>query len=102
MHLLISFFVTDFVRKNMQMKLLILKSNILSYVIVKGLNLYLTCLFRAFTIQQQIKILCQKMDQWGYKTYDLVENIVGKGEIACYKQFLLFPQCFQKLFVVYV
>ena len=25
-----------------------------------------------------------------------VENTVGKGEIACYKQFLLFPQCFQK------
>ena len=25
-----------------------------------------------------------------------VEDIVGKGEIACYKQFLLFPQCFQK------
>ena len=22
------------------------------------------------------------------------ENIVGKGEIACSKQFLLFPQCF--------
>ena len=26
-----------------------------------------------------------------------VENIVGKGEIARYEQFLLFPQCFQKL-----
>ena len=25
-----------------------------------------------------------------------VENTVEKGEIACYKQFLLFPQCFQK------
>ena len=24
------------------------------------------------------------------------ENTVGKGEIACYEQFLLFPQCFQK------
>ena len=23
------------------------------------------------------------------------ENIVGKGEIARYEQFLLFPQCFQ-------
>ena len=34
---------------------------------------------------------------------DSVENIVGKGEIACYiacnKQFL-FPQCFQKLSVL--
>ena len=27
-----------------------------------------------------------------------VENTVGKGEIACYKQFLLFPQCFLKIF----
>ena len=29
-----------------------------------------------------------------------VENIVGKGEIAGYKQLLLFPQCFQKQSVV--
>ena len=27
-----------------------------------------------------------------------VENTVGKGEIACYEQFLLFPQCFQKTY----
>ena len=27
----------------------------------------------------------------------LSENIVGKGEMALYEQFLLFPQCFQKL-----
>ena len=26
-----------------------------------------------------------------------VENTVGKGEIALYEQFLLFPQCFQKI-----
>ena len=25
-----------------------------------------------------------------------VENVVGKGEIARYEQFLLFPRCFQK------
>ena len=31
---------------------------------------------------------------------DWVENIVGKGEIAHYEQFLLFPQRFQKLCVV--
>ena len=31
---------------------------------------------------------------------DKVENIVGKGEIAHYEQFLLFRQCFQKLSVV--
>ena len=28
--------------------------------------------------------------------FDRVENIVGKGKIARYEQFLLFPQCFQK------
>ena len=26
-----------------------------------------------------------------------VENAVGKGEIACYEQFLLFPQYFKRL-----
>ena len=31
---------------------------------------------------------------------DGVENFVGKEEIAHYKQCLLFPQFFQKLFVV--
>ena len=28
---------------------------------------------------------------------DGVENTAGKGEIARYEQFLLFPRCFQKL-----
>ena len=31
---------------------------------------------------------CKKLSKW-------VENTVGKGEIARYEQFLLFPQCFQ-------
>ena len=30
------------------------------------------------------------------KFSERVENTVGKGEIARYEQFLLFPQCFQK------
>ena len=33
----------------------------------------------------------------GIQLSDWVENIVGKGEIARYEQFLLFPQCFQKM-----
>ena len=37
---------------------------------------------------------------WRMGTIICVENIVGKGEIARYEQFLLFPQCFQKLSVV--
>ena len=28
-----------------------------------------------------------------------VENIVRKGEISCYKQFLLFSQCFPQLYI---
>ena len=30
------------------------------------------------------------------KISERIENTVGKGEIARYEQFLLFPQCFQK------
>ena len=36
----------------------------------------------------------------GIQLFDWEENIVGKGEIANYEQFLLFPQFFQKLLVV--
>ena len=32
----------------------------------------------------------------GRKSTEKIENTVGKGEIARYEQFLLFPQCFQK------
>ena len=37
-----------------------------------------------------------KTDINGIKFSEGVENTVGKGEIAHYEQFLLFPQCFQK------
>ena len=36
----------------------------------------------------------------GIQLFDWEENIVGKGEMARYEQFLLFPQCFQKQSVV--
>ena len=32
----------------------------------------------------------------GRKSSKRVENFMRKGEIACYKQFLHFSQCFQK------
>ena len=64
------------------------------------LTLYLIYQFEALLIQQQIKIWCQKYGQLGIQLSDLVENIVGIGETANYKQFLLFPQCFHKLSVV--
>ena len=37
-----------------------------------------------------------KFDENGRKFSKWVENTEGKGEIARYKQFLLFPQCFLK------
>ena len=38
-----------------------------------------------------------RFDENGKKLSKQVENTVGKGEIAHYKQFLLFPQCFKRL-----
>ena len=37
-----------------------------------------------------------KFDENGRKLSKPIRNTVGKGEIARYEQFLLFPQCFQK------
>ena len=37
-----------------------------------------------------------KFDGYSGKFSKQVENNVGKGEIARYEQFLLFPRCFQK------
>ena len=36
----------------------------------------------------------------GIQLSDVVENMVGKEEIARYEQFLLFQHCFQKVSVV--
>ena len=36
-----------------------------------------------------------EFDEDGKKLSKQAENTEGKGEIACYEQFLLFPQCFQ-------
>ena len=37
-----------------------------------------------------------KLNENGREFSKWLENSVGKGEIAHYEQFLLFPQCFQK------
>ena len=39
-----------------------------------------------------------KFDENGRRSSKRKENTVGKGEIACYQQFLLVPQCFQDLY----
>ena len=36
------------------------------------------------------------------KFFKQAQNTVGKGEIAHYEQFLLFPQCFQKTCTAYM
>ena len=41
-------------------------------------------------------------DENGRKLPKCLENTVGKGEIACCKQFLLFSQCFQDLYCRHV
>ena len=38
-----------------------------------------------------------KFDENGREFSERVENAEGKGEIARYDQFLLFPQCFNRL-----
>ena len=38
----------------------------------------------------------ERVCRHGGKFSKRVENTAGKGEIARYEQFLLFPQCFQK------
>ena len=54
---------------------------------------YQMTIFRLF----QYERVCNfKFDENGRNLSKWVENTVGKGEIARYEQFLLFPQCFQK------
>ena len=60
-----------------------------------SLTHYQTTNFRLF----QTEKVCNdnfKFDENGRKLPKWVEKTVGKGEIARYEQFLLFPQCFQK------
>ena len=52
--------------------------------------------FRLFQTEKSFQTTIFKFDENGRKLSKRVENTVGKGEIARYKQFLLFPQCFQK------
>ena len=67
--------------------------------VVKGLTHYQTTNFRLY--QTEFADYNFKFDKNRKKVSKSLENIVGKGEIACYEQFrneqfLLFPQCFQK------
>ena len=69
------------------------------------MNVIMTASTRTFTLSQTTNFrLSQtefadnniKFDENGGKLFKWVENTVGKGEIACYEQFLLYLHCFQK------
>ena len=57
--------------------------------------------FICITLSQMTYLDCSKLkefaddnfkfDENGRRLYKQKENFVGKGEIACYEQFLLFP-----------
>ena len=62
-------------------------------------------LFHKFLDSSKVKEFADnnfKFDENGRNFSRWVENTVGKGEIACYEQFLLFPQCFQKTCTAHV
>ena len=63
---------------------------------VNALTNYQTTNFRLFQIERVCRRQVQ-IDENGRKLSKRVENAVRKGEIACYEQFLLFPQCFQNV-----
>ena len=65
--------------------------------LMNTLTLYQMTNFRLF----QLKEFADnnfKFDENDRKLSKRVENTVGKRKIACYEQFLLFPQCFQGTF----
>ena len=58
------------------------------------LTLYQTTNFRLLQIERLYR---RQFKGNGRKVFKPVENTVGKGKIARYEQFLLFPQCFQNV-----
>ena len=60
------------------------------------LSHYQTANFRLFPTERVLQTTISNLTKMAKKLSKQVENTVGKGEIARYEQFLLFPQCFQK------
>ena len=60
-----------------------------------GITLSQTTNFRRFQTEEFADDNSE-FDEMAEKSLNRVENTVGKGEIARYKQFLLFSLCFQK------
>ena len=59
---------------------------------------YQTTNFRIFQTKKTFADDNFRYDENGRKLSKRVENIMGKGEIARYEQFFLFPQCFQQAY----
>ena len=62
---------------------------------IKSFNPFPNKTFRLFQTENNFKC-----DKNGRKFFKQVEITVGKGEIACYMQFLLLPEGFQKTCIV--
>ena len=60
------------------------------------LTLSQTTNFRLFQTERGLQTSFSNLIEMAAKFSKWIENTVGKGEIAPYEQFLLFPQCFQK------
>ena len=61
----------------------------------KDVNVSFNPLPHTTNLQQMTsKIFCQKYENKGFILLKRVENIVAKGKIACFEQFLLLSQCF--------
>ena len=63
---------------------------------IKGINRFPNDIFFYSSKLKEFADDNFKFDENGRKFSNWVENTVGKGEIARYEQFLLFPQCFQE------
>ena len=76
-----------------------MRKNNLTYVRVKNLQKSFLTLSQTMNLDssnpEEFADDNFKVVENGRKLSKRIENTVGKGEIAHYEQFLLFPQCFQ-------
>ena len=75
------------------------KSEALSFgkeYIIVILTLSQTTNFLIFLTERVCRQQILNLTKWQKVFQKSFENTMGKGEIAHYEQFLLFPQCFQK------
>ena len=83
------------------MQLELLKWSSFYEVITDNISIYLPITRRQILDSSKLKEFADdnfKFDENRRKLSKWVENTGGKGEIARYEQFLLFPQCFQKAY----